>query len=113
MKPPRQDVYGYFDSPGQITPAHDPGAAGLCPVCAHAVGHHSIDNPLTTVSLCLEAPELRKRSYFFRAHCRCWDRATDHDKGLIESACIDSITPCRGTRQIQTTESPRRVAETR
>jgi len=93
MKPPRPDIYGYFDSPSQTTPAHDPGPAGLCPVCAHAVGPHSVDNPLAVISLCLEAPELRNRSYFFRAHRNCWERATDRDKRLIESACIDNLTP--------------------
>lgn len=87
---PRPDIYGYFDSPSQTTPAHDPGETGLCPVCVSPVGKHGPSNRLQTISMCLEAPELRDRSWFFRTHKNCWENATERERGLIESACIDN-----------------------
>jgi len=85
----RPDIYGWFDHPKQTTPAHDPGPQGLCPVCCHPTGRHGIDNPLKTISLAVEDPKRRNRSYFFRAHKNCWGMATQHEKALIESAVID------------------------
>ena len=85
----REDVFGWFDSPEQKTPAHDPGTNGLCPQCCWSVGEHSIDNPVKTISLAIEDRKYRGRSYFFRAHKNCWDRATPHDRMMVESSVID------------------------
>ncbi len=85
----REDVFGWFDSPEQTTPAHDPGPQGLCPVCCHPAGKHGINNPIKTISIAVEDPKLRNRSYFFRTHKNCWGTATPHEKTLIESAVID------------------------
>lgn len=109
----RTDVFGWFDDANQTAPAHDPGPSGLCPVCCWPVQQHSIDNPLVTISVMLEDPTKRNRSYFFRAHKRCWDRQTEYQQKLIESSIIDKeherlevCQTCNGTRQIQTTEWP-------
>jgi hypothetical protein len=107
----REDVFGWFDLPEQTIPAYDPGPQGLCPVCCWQVGKHSIDNPLKTISLAVEDPKQRDRSYFFRAHKNCWERQTEYEQNLIESSLIDQIynhvcVTCNGTRQIQTTEWP-------
>ena len=91
VRPPRvrEDVFGWFDAPEQATPAHDPGTNGLCPQCCWPVGEHSIDNPVKTISLAIEDRKYRGRSYFFRAHKSCWERATPHDRMMVESSLID------------------------
>ena len=94
----REDVFGWFVSPEQETPAHDPGPDGICPQCTHPVGRHSIDNPIKTISLAVEDKEYRTRSYFFRAHKNCWDRATPHDQSMIESSVIDTHMDCLAVR---------------
>ncbi len=48
-----------------------------------------MNNPLKTISLAVEDPKLRNRSYFFRAHKNCWGMATPYERNLIESAVID------------------------
>ena len=87
----REDVFGWFDSPEQTMPAHDPGQAAPCVICAWPVNKHSEDNPLVTISLAVQAKRFRDRSYFFRAHKNCWERQTKHEQTLIESSLIDSI----------------------
>lgn len=121
MKPEpkiRTDVFGWFDNASQTTPAHDPGPSGLCPVCCWPVEQHSIDNPLVTISVMLEDPAKRNRSYFFRAHKLCWEKQTEYQQKLIESSIIDkeherleACQTCNGTRQIQTTEWPAMYAK--
>lgn len=89
----REDVFGWFDSLEQTTPAHDPGPTAPCVVCIWPVEKHSIDNPVVTISLALYNKEHRDRSFFFRAHKRCWERQTQHEQSLIESSLIDRIAP--------------------
>ena len=85
----REDVFGWFDDPSQTKPAHDPGEAGLCPVCGWPVGKHSIDNPLKTISIAAFKLEFRDRSFFFRAHKNCWNRTSPHERMMIESSIIN------------------------
>jgi hypothetical protein len=89
----REDVFGWFDSPEQTTPAHDPGSCAPCVICTWPVDKHSTNNPIVTISLALYDKKNRERSYFFRAHKNCWERQTQHEQGLIESSLIDRIAP--------------------
>ena len=77
-------IFGYFDSAEQSEPAYDPGLETLCPCCLSPVGDGS---GITTISLLAEEDV---RSFFFRAHKGCWQRASDEEKSVIESSLIDS-----------------------
>jgi len=88
---PRIDVFGWFDSPEQKTPAHDPGEEGLCPICAKPIGPFVPENAIKTISLMVHDPEHRDRSYFYRAHGLCWEAAMPLEISDIESSLIDSI----------------------
>lgn len=79
----RSDVFGYFDDQSD-TPKHDPGMSAICPVCAA-----KLERPVVTISLMPD--KIRTRSYFFRAHKKCWDECEDAEKSNIESSLIDAI----------------------
>ena len=88
---PRHDIFGWFDSPEQTTPAHDPGPSALCVICNFPVERHSMDNPLVTVSLAVYDKRFREKSYFFRAHKNCWNNISEHEQSCVESSLIDKI----------------------
>lgn len=74
---------GYFDGTGS-SPAFDPGLKVPCPVC-----HASLEQePRCTVSLM--AMEHPTKSYFFRAHKRCWETCGRDRQSDIESEIIDA-----------------------
>jgi len=85
----RMDIFGYFDNESDTTPTHDPGPEGLCPVCCHSVGRHTVDNPLKTISLAAYDKKYRNRSFFVRAHKNCWERISEAEQNSIESSVID------------------------
>lgn len=89
--PVRADVFGWFGDAAQTEPEHDPGFDALCPICIHPVGRHSEDNPIKTISLMVEDPSKRRNSFFFRAHKRCWEMVSDHERRMVESSLIDHI----------------------
>jgi|ERR1035441_6941801 hypothetical protein len=80
----RPDVFGWFDSPDQTTPAHDPGLKTICPVCVKR-----LSVPMKTISLMPATGS--DRSYFFRVHKHCWEGISEHERGEIEGALIDEI----------------------
>lgn len=82
----RPDVFGWFDGMGDV-PAHDPGREAACPVCAKSLAATWPD--VTTVSLALLVG--REKSYFFRAHRKCWrEDTTEEERAAIESSLIDA-----------------------
>lgn len=89
--PVRDDIFGWFGDAAQTEPEHDPGPDAPCPICVHSVGRHSLDNPIKTISLMVEDPAKRQNSFFFRAHKRCWEMVSDHDRSIVESALVDHI----------------------
>jgi hypothetical protein len=89
--PARVDVFGWFGDAAQTEPEHDPGPDAPCPICGHSVGRHSLDNPIKTISLMVEDPAKRRNSFFFRAHKRCWEMVSDHERSMVESSLIDHI----------------------
>jgi hypothetical protein len=89
--PVRDDIFGWFGDAAQTEPEHDPGPDAPCPICGHSVGRHSVDNPIKTISLMVEDPAKRRNSFFFRAHKRCWEMVSDHERSMVESALIDHI----------------------
>ena len=75
-------LLGYFDSPEQVIPAHDPGLEVDCLVCCK-----TLSKPMVTVSLMLNFP--RNRSVFFRAHKMCWDGLSEKEQADYEGGIID------------------------
>lgn len=87
----RTDVFGWFGDASQTEPEHDPGFDAPCPICIHAVGRHSVDSPIKTISLMVEDPAKRRNSFFFRVHKRCWEMVSNHERNMVESSLIDHI----------------------
>ena len=81
-----QDIFGWFDSPDQTVPAHDPGLITICPVCAEELGR-----PIKTISL-VTVDTGSDRSYVFRAHKQCWDGISEHERGEIEGSLVDAVS---------------------
>lgn len=75
-------LIGYFDSPEQKTPKHDPGLNVECLVCMKI-----LSRPVVTISLMLNSP--RNRSCFFRAHKTCWDGLSVEEQAQYEGGIID------------------------
>lgn len=80
-------IVGYFSSPEQAQPAHDPGLAVPCPVC-----RLPLHRPLKTISLMLGGDT---RSYFFRTHQACWDNAPAERREAIEGGLVDLLVGLR------------------
>ena len=81
----REDIFGWFDSPMDEKPTHDPTVEkGLCLVCTKPMSF-----PLTTISLALQ--DGADRSYFFRAHKGCWDALSEKEQSEYECSLIDNL----------------------
>lgn len=76
---------GYFDSPYQKQPSHDPGTDVACPVC-----NKTLSGRLKTISLMRADDE---RSYLFRVHAECWEAAGSEQREIIEGSIIDGPRP--------------------
>ena len=79
----RRGIFGFFNDAMQTSPTFDPGLSAPCPICLRPVG----TEPVKTISL---MGEKSNRSYFFRAHKRCWEYATEDQRNQIEGSLIDS-----------------------
>lgn len=75
-------IVGWFDRADQIEPTYDPGRAALCPICLVVLGNAAV----TTTSL---MPYGGNKTYFFRAHTKCWLNASDAEREQIEHSIID------------------------
>lgn len=78
------NLFGYFDSPEQTTPAYDPGVEIDCPLCSKPL---DLSN-MVTISL-MRQDRIDNRSYFYRLHKTCREWATDDEILDIESMVID------------------------
>jgi hypothetical protein len=76
------DIFGWFESPYQEKPAHDPGLDVPCPFCLK-----KLERPVMSISLLREGDG---RSYFYRAHKACYSTATIHECKQIEESLIDA-----------------------
>lgn len=76
------NIFGYFDSAQQIAPTFDPGLDVPCPYCLRPLA----DEARKTISVMgME----RKRSYFYRAHKRCYEHASVMAISQVESSVLD------------------------
>ncbi len=82
------NIFGYFDAPGQETPAFDPGTNAPCPFCTAAVGD---GRRVVTISLRPDG----NRSYFYRAHKDCYEQADPDEITNIESIAVDELPRVR------------------
>lgn len=80
-----QAMFGWYDDAEQIIPRHEPGFDVPCPHCRVRVGRHA-ERPIKTISLHRPGDP---RSYFYRAHKDCHERASDDAIRDIESVVID------------------------
>jgi hypothetical protein len=80
----RLDVFGWFENPGDETPAHDPGVKGVCPGCGK-----QLFPPLMTVSLMHAIGG--HRSYFYRLHKACDENLSEKEKGAIDCSLMDEF----------------------
>lgn len=78
---PRKDIFGWYEDGGQ-TPAHDSGLDTICPFCCEQLRSQA----RCTISLMKTDSH---RSYFYRAHEACYERATGADITDFESSLID------------------------
>ena len=100
----RQDIFGWFDSPDQTVPAHDPGLKTICPVCAK-----ELSRPMKTISM-MTVDTGSDRSYFFRVHKLCWEGITERERDAIEGSLVDALTaPSGGDNCEAGSPSPRRI----
>lgn len=76
------NIFGYFEMAGQIEPAFDPGPEVLCPYCTKQLG-----KPLKTISLMRPGSG---KSYFYRAHKDCYEKADPEEIQHIESTKMDA-----------------------
>ena len=85
----KQSIFGYFEVAGQVVPSYDPGLTCPCPICLRQLREWptKFGEQFKTISLMKEGDD---RSYFFRAHKRCWDNASEEEKNNIEHSLIDS-----------------------
>lgn len=78
-------LFGYFDSPGQETPAHDPGINAPCLVCFRPLDYPN--TPIVTISFSAYFDNA-ERSYFYRCHKACYNSLSDQEKGDIEAGVM-------------------------
>lgn len=85
-------IYGYFDNATQTEPKHDPGLNVPCPVCSK-----TLDFPMKTISLMVPTKEWERpdRSYFYRAHKRCYESLDDAGKSRVDGLIVDAIVSTR------------------
>lgn len=75
---------GYFDQPGQVAPAFDPGLDAQCLACWKPLR----GQPRVTISLMWE--EWRERSYFFRVHKACWETMSLGERQQYEESILEA-----------------------
>jgi hypothetical protein len=79
----RPDIFGYFNSPEDEIPAHDPGTNTVCPICTN-----KLSPPLKTISI-MKRHDIK--SYFYRTHKACYESISQDEITNIESSLIDSL----------------------
>lgn len=77
-----KSIFGYYERADQTTPTYDPGMDALCPHCLK-----QLERPVRTMSLLLPGDN---RSFFYRTHKECDERATPEQVMEIESSIIDT-----------------------
>ena len=78
-----EDILGYFTEKTQTTPAHDPGLSVNCPLCERPLS----TSPRRTHCLMLAT---RGRSYFYRTHRDCAERAPEALQ-CLEGEIVDEM----------------------
>lgn len=83
----RLDIVGYFDSPDQIEPAHDPGLTAPCVVCAQPLGNET-EGPhrVRNTSLMWKGGN---RCYFYRYHHDCYFGLDEKEREAIEHSILE------------------------
>lgn len=74
-------IFGWFISPHQEKPEHDPGLDVPCPYCLKKLERHVMAISLWKTNAI--------KSYFYRAHKYCYEAATDDERNQVEWSLID------------------------
>ena len=80
-------IVGWFDTPLQAAPTHDPGPYAPCPVCMDPLLGPTRLADIKCISVAWAGGTAR--SYFFRVHKACWERLSDDEKARLESSVLD------------------------
>lgn len=79
---------GYFTSPEQVSPVHDPPFPCACPVC----GEPMTSADVRTVSIRLASPPESGApllSLFYRLHRTCAEEISNDDLGALDNQAFD------------------------
>lgn len=76
--------FGYFDAPGQIEPAYDPGLDIDCPFCHRILRGGDVRFQSL---MCMED----SRSYFYAYHWPCRQTASEADVEAVEAPLYERI----------------------
>lgn len=79
----RKDIFGWFDSPFDIEPAHNPSTDVICPSCGN-----KLSDVRKTISLYKQGTD---KSYFYRIDSSCYDRMSNEEKDELDWSLIDNI----------------------
>ena len=79
----RKDIFGWFDSPYDTEPAHNPSTDTICPVCGN-----KLSAVRKTISLYKQGTE---RSYFYRVDTSCYNSMSEEEKNELDYSLIDNI----------------------
>jgi hypothetical protein len=79
------ELVGYFDSPEQTEPAHDPGLEVPCVVCWEPLAA-----PMVTLSL-MWADRSGDKSLFYRAHKDCWSTLDEDEQERYDRSILEAI----------------------
>jgi hypothetical protein len=84
-------IYGWFSDPAQTTPVHEPPLDAPCLFCGEVV----FDGDVRTISM-MYADRRDGRSYFYRVHRTCHERATEEARQKIDGIVLDMIANASG-----------------
>lgn len=79
-------IYGWFSSEDQTKPIHDPPHDAPCLFCGEAV----FEADVRTISL-MWADRADGRSYFYRVHRTCEERATPDEQNRLDGWILDMV----------------------
>ena len=77
-------IYGWFSGADQINPAYDPPHDAPCLFCGEAI----FAGDVRTISL-MWSDRNDSRSYFYRTHATCHERASDNERNQIDGIVLD------------------------
>ena len=79
-------IYGWYSDADQTSPMHDPPHNTVCLLCGEAIFAEDV----RTISI-MWADSKGDRSYFYRVHRTCHERASEPERQKIDEIVFDMI----------------------